>query len=82
MEHFQKICMDGSKIFRMAVFLAFGVVSAQSQVYSNLRLLRRCLAQRPKILAAHRYIFYGSVPAGVAADGKFLAVFIRLLVSV
>jgi hypothetical protein len=41
---------------RKAVFLIFGVVSAQSQGYSNL-LLRRSLARKSKILAALRYIF-------------------------
>jgi hypothetical protein len=40
---------------RTAVFLIFGFVSAQSQGFSNL-LLRRSLAKKSKILAAHRYI--------------------------
>jgi hypothetical protein len=44
--------------------LAFGFVSAQSQVFSNL-LFRRNLAKKPKILAAHRYIFSVNALAGV-----------------
>jgi hypothetical protein len=40
-----------------AVFLIFDIVSAQLQVFLNLRL-RRSLVKKSKLLAAHRYIFY------------------------
>jgi hypothetical protein len=56
LERFHKCCSAAPMAMRKAVFLIFGVVSAQSQGYSNL-LLRRSLARKSKILAALRYIF-------------------------
>jgi len=54
LEHFQKYCSYSAEGKERAVFLVFGVVSAQLQGYLNLRL-RRSLAKKPKILAPNGY---------------------------
>jgi hypothetical protein len=41
--------------YEVAVFLAFGFVSAQSQAAAGM-LLPQSLAKKPKTLAPHRYI--------------------------
>jgi hypothetical protein len=61
LEHFHQSCSDELKCRRTAGFLVFGFVSAQLQGFSNL-LLRQSLAKKPKILAAHRYIFSVNAP--------------------
>jgi hypothetical protein len=57
-EHFQKSYSRAVGIIEPAVFLVFGVVSAQSQGYLNLLLRRRPMIgtarQKPKIRAPHR----------------------------
>jgi len=57
LERFKKYCSHSGKAGREAVFLGFGVVSAQSQGFSNM-LLRQSLANNPKILAPNGHIIF------------------------
>ena len=72
LEHFHQICSDELRTGKPRSFWLLAAFRLSYRVRLNLRLRRRPMIgttrQKPKILAAHRYIF--SVNALIAVPGK------------